>query len=101
MALEQTINRSKKSTSGIIGSTKKYVAMWDIICHEMLAISNFFRELSGVRTQYQQDVNNSFSKCDIEFRKRNIQAILTVIENNENPFRKDTTQQKLYNVMMQ
>ena len=103
MALEQTINRSKKSTSGIIGSTKKkkYVAMWDIIYHEMLAISNFFRELSGVRTQYQQAVSNSFSKCETEFGERNIQAILTIIENNENPFRKDITEPKLHNIMTQ
>ena len=45
MVLEQTINRSKKGTSGIIDITKKkkYVAMWDTIYHEMLAISNCFR----------------------------------------------------------
>ena len=45
MALEQTINRSKKGTSGIIDITKKkkYVAMCDMIYHEMLAISKFFQ----------------------------------------------------------
>ena len=48
MALEQAINRSKKGTSGKIGSTKKkqYVAMWDIIYHDMLAINYLFRKLS-------------------------------------------------------
>ena len=42
MALEQTINRSQKSACGIIGNTrkKKFVAMWEIIYHEMLTISN-------------------------------------------------------------
>ena len=45
----------------------------------MLAINNLFRELSGVRMQYQQDVNNSFSKYETEFEKI-IQAILTVLK---------------------
>lgn len=75
--------------------------MWDKICHDMLAISNLFRELSGVSTQYQQDVNNSFSKCETEFGEMNIQAILTVMGNKENPFRKDATQPKLHNIMTQ
>ena len=96
MALEQTINRSKKGTSGIIDITKKkYVAMWDIIYHEMLAISNFFREPSGVTTQYQQE---SKQFLQTETGERNVQ---TVIENKENPFRKDVTQQILHNIMTQ
>lgn len=104
MALEQTINRSKKSSSGIIGSTQKkqYVAMWDIIYHEMLGVSNLHRDLSGVRSgYYQQDVNSSFSKSETEFGEKNIQAILTVIENKENPFRTDVPEPKLHNIMTQ
>ncbi|KAK7085413.1 hypothetical protein SK128_014519 [Halocaridina rubra] len=75
--------------------------MWDIIYHEMLAISNLSRVLSGVRMQYQQDVNNFFSKCETEFGERNIQAILTVMEKKECPFMKDATQPNLHNIMTQ
>ena len=37
MALEQTINRSQKSSSGIIGCTKQkqFVAEWEITHHEL------------------------------------------------------------------
>ncbi|KAJ8050924.1 hypothetical protein HOLleu_04307 [Holothuria leucospilota] len=47
-----------KSASGIIGNTrkKKFVAMWELIYHEMLAISNLFRELSGVRSSLSEEL---------------------------------------------
>ena len=40
-SLEQTIYRSQKSSGGIIGSTRKkeFVAEWDMIYHEMIAVS--------------------------------------------------------------
>ena len=42
MKLEQTINRSSKSSRGIIGNTKAldYVTEWQLIYHEILDISN-------------------------------------------------------------
>lgn len=48
MALEQTINRSQKSTSGIIGGTKKkdFVAEWEITHHERLMTSSLFSDVS-------------------------------------------------------
>ena len=50
--LEQTINRSQKIAGGIICSTKRkqFVAQWEIIHHEMLAVVNFQSEVSGVVT---------------------------------------------------
>jgi len=69
MALEQAINRSQKSPSGIIGSTRKkqYVARWEIIYHEMLAITNLHRELSGSNTiNYELDVNRTFTTATTE-----------------------------------
>ena len=57
MALEHTINWSQKSASGTIGNTrnKKFVAMWEFIYHEMLAISNLFEELSGVSSSLSKE----------------------------------------------
>ena len=52
MCLEQTINRSQKIASVILGSTKRkqFVAQWEIIHHEMLAVVNLQCEVSGVVT---------------------------------------------------
>ena len=48
MKLEQTIQRSKKSSSGIIGQTRQvdYVSEWEVVYHEVLSISNAFRNLT-------------------------------------------------------
>ena len=48
MKLEQTIQRSQKSTGGIIGQTRQseYVTKWEIGYHKILSISNAFREIT-------------------------------------------------------
>ena len=48
MRLEQTIQRSKKSSGGIIGQTRQeeYVTEWELVYHEILAISNCFSDLT-------------------------------------------------------
>ena len=86
MALEQTIMRSQKSASGIIDNTrqKKFVAMWEIIRNEMLAISNLFRELSGVSSSVSE--GHVISKAEIATGEQKVQAIIATIEKNENPF---------------
>ena len=47
MKLEQTIQRSSKSSHGIIGRTRNlsYVTEWQMIYHEVLAIKNALQEL--------------------------------------------------------
>ena len=52
MKLEQSIQRAKKSSGGIIGQTKQtdYVTEWEIIYHEILPINNIFRTLTSVNT---------------------------------------------------
>ena len=49
MKLEQTIQRAQKSSSGIIGQTRRisYVSEWEVVYHEILAISNTFRRLAN------------------------------------------------------
>ena len=48
LKLEQTISRSQRSPDGIIGQTRQreYVTKWEIVYHEILAISNTFRGLT-------------------------------------------------------
>ena len=65
--LEQTINQSQKSSGGIIGSTRKkdFVAEWEIIYHEMIAVSSLHWELSGSKPFYHElTVNNKFSETE-------------------------------------
>ena len=47
--LEQTIQCAQKSSSGIIGPTRRisYVSEWEVVYHEILAISNTFRRLTN------------------------------------------------------
>ena len=49
MKLQQTIQRAQKSSSGIIGQSRQisYVSEWDVVYHEILAISNTFRRLTN------------------------------------------------------
>ena len=101
MASEQTIYRWQKSASGIIGNTrkKKFVAMWEIIYHEMLAISSLFRELSGVSSSVS--VGHVISKAEIATGEQKVQAIITTIVRNENPFQLVPGQVKLHNILTQ
>ena len=48
MKFEQTIQRTQKSFGGIIGQTKQvaYVTEWELIYHEVLAISNCYEDLT-------------------------------------------------------
>ena len=100
MALEQTINRSQKSASGIIGCTrkKKFVAMWELIYHEMLSISNLHREMSGVYTSFTEP---STGKSDLKTGEKNVQAIINTIKKNENPFKIVSGEAKLHNILTQ
>ena len=75
MCLEQTINRSQKGTSGIIGSSrrKQYVSEWEIIYHEMLAVSYLHRQESGVSTQYYElSINHEFTKAQTVKEEKHI-----------------------------
>jgi hypothetical protein len=63
MCLEQTINRSSKTSGGIIGNTKRkeYVTRWNIIHHELMAVNETFRDVTGVQLNNTElTVNHSF-----------------------------------------
>ncbi len=103
MCLEQTINRSQKSSSGIIGSSRKkrFVAEWEIIYHEMLAVSNLHREICGVMQSAHQFVNHEFSQSETKSGENNIQAMITFITKSENPFEIPSNEPRLHNIVTQ
>ena len=57
MKLEQTIQRSSKTSHGIIGRTRNlsYVTEWQMIYHEVLAIKYALQELIKPHGAYQDD----------------------------------------------
>ena len=58
--LEQTINLSSKSSDCVIGHAKQkqFIAQWDMIYHEMMAVKNLHREYSGVNEITSEAINH-------------------------------------------
>lgn len=50
-ALEQSINRSQKSSKGIIGCTQQmqFVTAWNLTHHEMMDANNLYRTITNVK----------------------------------------------------
>ena len=53
MKLEQTINRSPKSSGGIVGQTKteSYLSEWELVYHEILVISKCYSDITKSKTR--------------------------------------------------
>lgn len=105
MCLEQTINRSQKSSSGIIGSSRKkhFVTQWEMIYHEMLAVSNLHRNVSGSRPfNFELIVSHEFNKAETDADEMKIKDILTYVQSHENPFTvEERKEKKLHNILTQ
>lgn len=103
-ALEQTIIRSQKSISGIIGMTqqKEYVAEWEIIYHEMLSVSNLFRNVTGIKTSTYDSENPSHDHNSSRTLKteEHVQNIMIYILKSENPFGANDNKE-LHNILTQ
>ena len=56
MKLEQTIQKSKKSAAGIISQTRQlsYVTEWELIYHEVLAISNVYENITSAGLSFRE-----------------------------------------------
>lgn len=108
MCLEQTINRSQKSSAGIIGSTKRkeYVAQWELIHHEMMAVGHTYRKLSGIELCHSevapQSVHHDFRKGEIDATESNIGDMISYIMSHENPtVVLPTTECRLHHILTQ
>jgi hypothetical protein len=69
--------------------------MLELIYHEMLAIRNIFREISGINSSLSEEHVNS--KADIATGEQKVQAVVTTIQRNENPFQPVPACVKLHN----
>ena len=90
MALEQTIQRSAKSTRGIIGKTKcqNYVSEWALINHEILGISNKFRSVTRADRggNNETTVHHQLQKSKINSVNKSVAKLKSFIEVRGNPF---------------
>lgn len=89
-ALEQTINKTSKSTGGVIGSTRKKetVAMWDITYHDFLGLFNYVKELTFFTNEDGEVMtHHEFSTSTAQQSESSVQRILSYFqEKNINPF---------------
>ena len=88
MCLELTINRSQKSAGGIIGSTKRkqFVAQWEMIHHEILAVVNLQFMVSGVVTPSREFlVNHEFNLPETRSSEALIKDMIGYIKEHDNP----------------
>ena len=84
MCLEQTINRSSKTSRGIIGNMKRkeFVTRWNIIHHELMAVNQTFRQVTGVQLNNTElTVNHSFSRRQTQEKESKVDKMIAYILN--------------------
>ena len=87
--LEQTINLSSKCSDSVIGHAKQkqYVAQWDLIYHEIMAVKNLYCENTGVSESTSSALLHHESSQSIINRKEgHIQEMMKYIEERGSPF---------------
>ena len=97
MALEQSINRSAKSTNGIIGQTKclQYVTEWQLIYHETLDIANAFRQLlHSDTTKTELYMHRDLSAFKVLQKNDAVSYLKAFITERGNPFQNKETDLK-------
>ena len=106
MKLEQTIQRSSKSSHGIIGQTRSlgYVTQWQLLYHELLGISNVFRDITN---PYHSDsdsetrVHHELAKSKIREINAFIDKVFQFFKDRGNPYCLHESSLKLKNVSSQ
>ena len=91
--LEQSINLSTKCSDGVIGhcKQKEYVAQWDLLYHEMIAVKNLHREYTSVTEgNYESWTHHESSQCSTTRKKDHIQAMITFVEEKGSPLSSET-----------
>ena len=58
---------------------KDFVTKWELIYHEMLAIDNFHREVSGFNIEDDMELNRNVGHSESESGEINIQLLIYFI----------------------
>ena len=93
MKLEQTINRSQKSSRGIVGQRKKdsYVSEWELVYYEILAISNCYRNLTKSNIRTGPDIHDELSGNISKERSDHTLSTVEFILARGNPYQTTAT----------
>ena len=88
MKLEQTINWSQKSSGGIAGQTKtdSYVSEWELVYHEVLAISNSYSDLAKSNTRTGSALHHELTGNISKQLNEEINKVMEFINERENPY---------------
>ena len=92
--LEQSINLSSKCSDGVIGHAKQkqYVAQWDLIYNEMMAVKNLHRHYANVLDNTHDSYHHHESSQSTTYHKEaHVQAMvgLQFIEEKGSPMSRD------------
>ena len=103
MCLEQTINRSSKGKGIGVTKRKDFVSMWNLIYHEMLAVSSLSRTISGIKLKHGElAVSNEFTKAETDRQECNITNMIKYVLSIENATCvSNNTERRLHNIFTQ
>lgn len=86
--LDQCINLSSKCCDGIIGHArqKQYVAQWDLIYHEMMAVKSLHRMYAGAMDRTHESYSHhASSQATTDHQESHIQSMMKFIEEKGSP----------------
>ena len=105
MALEQSINKTAKSSQGIIGTTKKvdYITEWTLVYHEVLDIVTTFRKITNadIGGNTETKLSHHLSNRKIKEFGENLNKMIRFMEVHGNPFCINKDDTKLKNFVTQ
>lgn len=92
-ALESQYNKQAKSSSGIIGITrrKEAVCKWGLVKHEKSNYSNLLRNFAGVNHEDEYSLHHEFSDKQSETDQTYIKQLVAYISDRGNPFDPENT----------
>ena len=105
LKLEQTIQRSAKSSKGIIGQSKAvdFVTEWALIYHEVLDIANVFRSVTAgdLGGNTETKLSHHLNKTKIKEINSQVDSLVRFMRSQDNPYIIDQNGTKLKNVITQ